>query len=284
LIKLRKKYGTIVDDVNRLLIDRARERKVVRGRKLRVDTTVVPSDIHYPTDAGQLADGVRVITRLARRVQAAGMMVGTTFRDRSRSIKKRILAITKVVKRRSGEKWDEVRAITGDIMDIARKTVRDAHRVLDQTRRSLKRAPERVSKQTLELAKKLNHFVGLTETVLKQADRVQRGERSMPHRMVSIFDPEARPIRKGKLNAPTEFGRKVLMQETEEGIISHYQVLDGNPADTALLTQAVDQHTRLFRSPPKEVAADRGFYSAEGEKALHERGVRRVSIPKTGRP
>src|SRR5690606_34842728 len=93
-----------------------------------------------------------------------------------------------------------------------------------------------------------------------------------------------RPIRKGKLNAPTEFGRKVLMQETEEGIISHYQVLDGNPADTALLTQAVDQHTRLFRSPPKEVAADRGFYSAEGEKALHERGVRRVSIPKTGRP
>ena len=80
LIKLRKKYGTIVHDVNRLLIDRARERKVVRGRKLRVDTTVVPSDIHYPTDAGQLADGVRVITRLARRIQAAGMVVGTTFR------------------------------------------------------------------------------------------------------------------------------------------------------------------------------------------------------------
>lgn len=283
LIKLRKKYGAVVDEVNRLVIDRARERRVVRGKKLRVDTTVVPSDIHYPTDAGQLADGVRLITRVARRIQQAGIAASAVFRDRSRSIKKRILAITKVVKRRTGEAWNDVRAITGEIIEIAKESVSDAHRVLATTREKLRRTPERVTEQILNQAKRLNHYVTLTEQIIKQAERVQQGERSIPGRIVSLFDPKARPIRKGKLNAPTEFGRKVMIQETEERVITHYRVLDGNPPDTGLLISAVDQHTQMFHEPPQEVAADRGFFSAEGEKALYERGVHRVSIPKPGR-
>ena len=105
----------------------------------------------------------------------------------------------------------------------------------------------------------------------------------MPRRIVSLFDTNARPIKRGKSRADTEFGRKVLIGETDHGIITTYQVLDENPSDTALLKPAVRGHRRLFRKRLKAVAGDRGFYSQPNEDWLKDNGIRRVSIPKRGK-
>ncbi|GEM_PF-2224718 len=104
LIKLTKKYGSeVVDQLNQLLLQKAREQKIIRGRKLRVDTTVVESNIHHPTDAGLLQDGIKIITRTVKKIKEAGAVVRTKFQDRCRSAKNRVLSTARVLKRRTGE-------------------------------------------------------------------------------------------------------------------------------------------------------------------------------------
>jgi hypothetical protein len=122
-----------------------------------------------------------------------------------------------------------------------------------------------------------------TVKVIEQTKRVLAGQLHLKERVVSIFDSKARPIRKGKIGADTEFGRKVLIGETDRGIITAYDVLEENPSDTDLLKRAVRGHRRLFRRRLKAVAADRGFYSRANEAWLKETGVKQVSIPVRGR-
>ena len=100
-----------------------------------------------------------------------------------------------------------------------------------------------------------------------------RGRLSIPRRVVSIFDTGARPIRWGKARADTEFGRKVLIGETDHGIITTHKVLEENPADATLLKTGVKGHRRLFRKRLKAIATDRGFYSQVNEEWLKESGV-----------
>ena len=110
-----------------------------------------------------------------------------------------------------------------------------------------------------------------------------KGRLSISRRVVSIFDTGARPIRRGKARAHTEFGRKVLIGETDHGIITTHEVLEENPADATLLKTGVRGHRRLFRKRLKAVATDRGFYSQANEGWLKEGGVEQVSIPVRGR-
>lgn len=255
LVKLTKRYGPgVVGELNRLLLDKAREEKLVRGRKLRVDTTVVEADIHYPTDASLLADGVRVITRYVNHLEKLG----------------------KVLRRRSHEVYQDVRAITGEIMELAKRVVASAKCVAAGTE-------EFLQNKAVRLRARLQEAIALTEKVLWQTQEVQRGNRNLPERLVSLFDPGARPIRKGKLKSPTEFGRKVLIQETEERIVSGYGVCEGNPSDCSLLKEALESHKSVFSRVPRAVATDRRFSTADNEDFLIKQGVRRVSLPRKGK-
>ncbi len=284
LIKLTKRYGPeIIDNLNAILIAKARDKKVIRGRKLRVDTTAVEADIHHPTDASLLSDGIRVITRTVKKLKESGVAVRTKFRDRRRSVKKRILSITKVVKRRTGEAYTEVRQITGEILNTAQQVVAEAKQVYKNAKQYVYRHKETVSQKIEQAVQSLEEVVELTEKIISQTTEVQKGKTKIPHRLVSLFDPEARPIVRGKLQAPTEFGYKVLLQETEEKMITGYQVLDGNPHDNTLLEDAVDHHIKTFARPPWAVATDRGFSSLKNEEALKERGVKRCSLPFKGK-
>lgn len=284
LIKLTKRYGLeAIDSLNAALIAKARDQKVIRGRKLRVDTTVVEADIHYPTDASLLSDGVKVITRTVKKLKEAGVAIRTKFQDRRRSVKKRLLSITKVVKRRSGEAYNEVRQITGEVLNAAQQVVAEAKQVIKNAKQNLYRHKDGLSQKAQQVVQSLVQAVALTEQVISQTIEVQQGKTRLPHRIVSIFDPEARPIKRGKLHAPAEFGYKVLLQETEEKMITGYRVLDGNPSDDTLLVGAVDHHIETFKRPPRAVATDRGFGSSKNEKALKERGVKRCSLPYKGK-
>jgi len=133
------------------------------------------------------------------------------------------------------------------------------------------------------LAEQLKGWIEVTERIVEQTEAVLKGHISLPHRMVSIFDTGARPIRRGKARADTEFGRKVLIGETDHGIITTHKVLKGNPADVNLLKTGVRGHRRLFRKRLKAVATDRGFYSQANERWLKKGGVKQISIPVRGK-
>lgn len=281
LIKLTKRFGNeLIEELNQTLIEKAIEQKIIRGRKLRVDTTVVESDIHYPTDASLLVDGVKVITRTVKKLKEVADSIPAQFRDRTRSIKKQLFSITKISRRRSGEAYQEVKQITGEIMATAAKVSREAWQVVKAAKDT---ASSQVTTQADRLITSLKQALDVTEQIISQTAEVLNGNQQSSNRIVSIFDPEARPIRKGKLKASTEFGYKVLLQETEEQVVTGYKVLEGNPSDDTLLQGAVNDHRKTFRRNPRNVATDRGLGSQKNEIALQAMGIKRCSLPRRGK-
>ncbi len=284
LSKLTKKFGSdTLDFLNECIIAKAKEEKYIKARKMRVDTTVMESNIHYPTDSELLRDGVRVITRVAKKISEASQGLVEGIRDRGRSVKKKVLEVVKLASRRTREKYEEVRRVTGEIADIASNVVKDARKVLKQVKEVGNQLKEESLGKINKLTDELKNYVSIVEKVIEQAREVNEGNLHIKDRIVSIFDPGARPIKKGKAHKPVEFGRKVLIAESEEGIITYYDVYEGNPSDESLLVEAVLRHGDGVGSIPNEVAADRGFYSRENEETLTEIGVKRVSIPKRGK-
>lgn len=194
LVKLTRRYGPeVVGELNRVLVAKARE------KKLRVDTTVVVADIHHPTDAGLLADGVRVITRVVEKIKRAGVSLKQRFTNRTRTVKKKMLALAKVLKRRSEEAKSEVREITRQMLKVVEEVVVRAKEVVEEAKEEAARASV---KGVLGLAAKLQSAIELTSRVINQTKEVEGGNVHLPQRVVSLFDPEARPMKRGKLKEP----------------------------------------------------------------------------------
>jgi IS5 family transposase len=279
LIKLSHKYGDdILRELNDALVLKLKERKVIRGKKLRVDTTVTEANIHFPTDTGLLADGVKVITRTVGKLKKLAGGATKGFHNHTRKVKKKCLALNKVLKHRVGRSDPALLKVKEKILEVAEEVVAEAREVQFQLG-TLVHKPFGVRR----LAEQLDGWLEATGKVIEQTRRVLDGQLHLKSRLVSIFDAKARPIRKGKLRTDTEFGRKVLIGETDHGIITTYQVLEENPPDTALLKPVVRGHRRLFRKRLRAVAGDRGFYSRENEAWLKGGGVRQVSIPVRGK-
>ena len=279
LIKLTHKYGEdSVRDLNDALVLKLKQRKVIRGRKLRLDTTVVEADIHYPTDTGLLADGVRVITRTVTKLKKVVGRAGSKFVNHTRKVKRTCLALSKVLKERVSRDNPQLLKAKEELIEIAEEVIGSGRRVKAQIEALSEKPPD-----AARLEKQLGKWLEITERIVGQTEAVLGGHLHIPHRVVSIFDTEARPIRRGKARADTEFGRKVLIGETDHGVITTYQVLKNNPSDTTLLKSGVRGHKRLFRKRLRAVATDRGFYSKEDEEWLREGGVKQVSIPVRGK-
>jgi len=279
LIKLTHKYGEdTVRALHDALVLKLKEGKVIRGRKLRIDTTVVESDIHHPTDTGLLHDGIRVITRVVSKLKKVVTGIGSRFVKHTRKAKKVYLGLMKVMKERTGKDKTALKNVQDQLVKITEEVIADG-RVVQSELELLREKPPLVNR----LKKQLGEWIEAAEKVVQQTQEVIKGKRHLPQRLVSLFDTGARPIKRGKLRTDTEFGRKVLLGETDHGIISTYQVLQDNPSDTALLKPVVRGHRRLFRKRLKAVAGDRGFYSQANEDWLEGSGVKRVSIPKRGK-
>jgi IS5 family transposase len=277
LIYARKRYGDkIVEDINAALIKQCEEKAILKTRKLRTDTTVVESDIHHPTDATLLQDGVRVITRTIQKIRKIASHAVQGFEDRTAEIKEKILSIAKVLRRRTRESWEEVDRITGSVIEVAESVVSKAQDVIEKLHDN--------GRTTVQQSKtKLSAAIGLAGKLLEQAKQVVSGNRIIADRIVSFFDPEARPIKKGKLAKGTEFGYKVRIDETESGFVTGYAVYEGNPSDDELLVPAVQAHIKQFGKAPQAVATDRGFSSKKNETAIAELGVKRASLPRKGK-
>ena len=263
-------------ELNEHLVRKACETGLLRARKLRVDTTVIEANLHHPTDASLIWDGVRTITRLVQKARSFLPASPVPFRNRTRSLKKRLLRITKVLRRRTGEAVREVRRITGEMAVIGEKAVQAATQVTEALLEHGDAAAERVARTLMRMTDR-------TRQVIEQARQVNAGNLHLPHRLVSVFDPEARPIRRGKAQQPTEFGYKVCLTESEEQLITGYAVYVGNPSDKDLLVPNVQEHIRRTGRVPKRTATDRGFWARDNERVLQSMGIQQVSLPYRGK-
>jgi IS5 family transposase len=279
LIKLTHKYGEeTVKTLNETLVLKLKESKVIRGKKLRIDTTVVESDIHYPTDTGLLDDGIGVITRVVIRLKKLVPGIGKQFVKHTRKSKQLYLCLVKVIKGRTGKDAKALDNTRHQLVKISEKVIADGQAL--QAELALHPGKSPLVKGFI---RRLGGWIEALEKVVGQTKEVIRGSRHLPRRLVSLFDIGARPIRKGKARRDTEFGRKVLIGETDHGIITTYKILAENPADVTLLRTGVKGHRRLFRRRLKVVAGDRGLYSQANEDWLQNNGVRQVSIPARGK-
>lgn len=278
LIKLTKKYGEdTLRELNEAIVLKLKEGKVIRGKKLRLDTTVTEANIHHPTDASLLADGIKVIGRTVAKLKKLGSKVSHKFVNHTRKAKKVCLGLAKVLRQRVNRDDPKVVKANEELVELAEE-------VLSQGAIQNQLAvPEDQASQIESLQEQLCGWLEATRTIVKQTRQVLAGNLHLPHRIVSLFDTGARPIRKGKIHIDTEFGRKVLIGETDHGIVTTYQVLEDNPPDATLFKLGVRGHRRLFRKQLRAVATDRGFYSGQNIAWLRTSKVKQIAIPVRGK-
>ncbi len=271
----------VIEKIHQRVIEIARENKVVEGRRMRVDTTVVETNIHYPTDSSLLGDGVRVLTRGMKRITAIAGQVGAKLRDRSRSVKFRILEIGRAARSKGGTGKEKLQKGYRKLLEATTRVVGQAKRFSREIAAGVKRSSDVLKQATLEgLQKELDAMGPLVTQVMRQARaRVFGGDTHQAGKIVSIFEQTTEIIRKGKASKPTEFGKMVKIQEAENQIITEYKVYETRPSDSALLIGAIESHEEKLGRLPHLVAADAGFFSAANEAAAHEKGVKRVCIP-----
>lgn len=266
----------VIEELHKRVVALAQERGVIRGRKLRVDTTVVETNIHYPTDSSLLGDGTRALTRTMKKIEAKSGGLKRKVRDRMRSIRKRVVAIA-LSTRLLGEKGEERRKRQyQELLSLTRKVMNHARRVLEE----VDQRPRRQRRPLQGLRESLKTMLGRVGQVVKQTKiRIFGGVTKSQQKLVSVFEAHTEIIRKGKASKPTEFGNLVKIQEAENQIVTHFEVFAQRPPDSTLLLPSVQVHRQRLGRIPEWVAGDAAFYSCQTEKALHGLGVRRISVP-----
>lgn len=283
ILKIARALGPdVIEDLHRRVVDVAKRAGVTHGRRFRIDTTVVETNVHYPTDSSLLQDGVRVLTRAMRRASAALGDVRGRVRDRRRSVGRRVLIISRQA--RSLETREALVRSYRRLMATTRAVMREAQTMVRRISQRLRTAPAATVSTLTGARDQLQAMQPLVTRILDQTRaRLLGGDIHVPDKVLSVFEPHTEAIRKGKIAKPTEFGKLVTIQESEHQIITAYQVHDRRPPDTTLWTPALDRHIAMFDRPPDIAAGDRGFASAANEDAANARGVRRVILPRPGR-
>jgi len=286
LMKTTTRCGSsAVDGLNEALLAKAQAAKVLKTNRVRADTTVVPANVAYPTDSGLMAKGVAKMAKSIEKLKGAGLASRTRSRDRTRMVRARARSIGANLRRRSGEAKDEVMAINADMVRIAQVAVDEARHVAANALRALARLGDAAPRRLCSIAGDLEITARRVAQIAEQTEKRLGGE--VPDgatRLVSLHDPDARPIRKGRLGKPVEFGYKAQVVDNEDGVVLDHNVEVGNPADAPMLVPAIERVARRVRRMPTAVTADRGY----GENAVGEQlsalGVRTVVLPTKGKP
>jgi IS5 family transposase len=257
---------------------------VTRGRKLRVDTTAVETNIHFPTDSGLLGDGVRVVSRLLRRARAtlgeAASGLGEAFRSRVRAVRRLAQQLHRIARRKGDEGREALKAAYGRLIAATKRTAAQGRRVLE----ALRQRPDEPAAR--RLVARLEEVLPRLKRGIRQAERrVLKGE-SVPaaEKLLSLFEPHTQVIPRFKAGQAVEFGRKLRLDEVEGGLISGYAILDqGGGQDQPYLADSLANHRRQFGRAPDLLAGDRGLASAENERLAKQAGVKQVALPHVGK-
>jgi len=305
-MKLTTRCGSVaVDGLNEALMAKAVEAKLVRCNRIRVDTTVLPSNVAYPTDSGLLAKAVNRIAAAGRRIRAAGGATRTKVRDRSRAAGRRAHDLNAKLRTRNAAAKEEALAVVrrknAELADLAETAAGEAERLLANAKRAVRKARADAAKlkaaggcdavagrrrgRLVRAVDDLSELLDATRKIVEQTrDRLAGSMPEGTTRQVSLHDPDARPIAKGRLGKPVEFGHKAQVCDNEDGIVLDHDVLPGNPADAPRLAPSVERVIKRTGRKPRTVTADRGYGEAGVEHDLNDLGIRNVVIPRKGRP
>lgn len=265
--------------VNDLVVKAAVDLGLEDGTKLRVDTTVVQTDIHYPTDSTLLWDAVRVLSRLLGRL---GKLRGRRiegFRNRTRAARRRMQALQRMsARQRLGQqivKYRELIGITEEVVACARSALEN---------RAMRGKGSFWDLAITGLLDEIGHYCGLADRVIDQARRRVLDGEQVPNaeKIYSVFEPHTDLIKRGKVRAPVEFGHKVLLAESARGLVTQYQVLNGNPPDEQHVGRSLERHKKAFGRAPELYGADRGFFSERNLTLCKHSGVKVACIPQSG--
>jgi IS5 family transposase len=271
-----------LEQFNQRLTQLATQLKVTHGRKLRTDGTVVESNIHPPSDSSLLADSVRVLGRtLSRAKQILGKQAElgqAVFRNRMCSVRRLARQVGEAMRRRGDQAKEEGKTAYRKLIQATEATIGQAQQVLPALQ-------EQVTRQAKKLARTLETFIPRAQQVVTQTIRRVLHQEQVPARekIVSIFEAHSHIIQRNKAHKPTEFGHKVWLDEVDGGIVTRWDVLDGNPNDDRQWLPSLDHHIERFGKAPRQASADRGVHSSYNEYQAHQRGVQRVILPKPGR-
>ena len=241
---------------------------------MRVDTTVVETNIHYPTDSSLLGDGVRVLIRTMKKVTTIAGKAGAKLRDRSRTVKLRVLDIARAARAKGAQSQEKLKLAYGKLLNSTSRVVGQAKRFSKEIAEGVKRSTDILQQLALEgLRHETDAMAPRVKQVMKQTrDRIFRGNTRVEGKILSLFEPTTEVIRKGKAAKPNEFGKMVKLQEAENQIVIDYEVYDRRPIDSDLLIAAIETHQARLGRTPRLVAADAAFYSIKNETAAKEKG------------
>src|SRR5436190_4173096 len=282
ILKIARALGPeVIEQLHRQVVEVAKRAGVTHGRRFRVDTTVVETNVHYPTDSTLLRDGVRVLTRTMQRASTALGDRGEWVRNRLRSVNRRVLIIG--YEARSPKTRDAMVKSYRTLMATTRAVLRETATMIRRLGRRVRNARPPVHSMLQRAHDRLRDIRPVVQRVVDQTRaRLLGGDTHVTDKVLSVFEPHTETIRKGKIAKPNEFGKLVTIQESEHQIITAYEVHTKRPADVTLWTPALDCHQATFGGAPDLAAADGAFSSARNEQAATDRGVRRVVLPRRG--
>ena len=267
------------------VVQLARSLKVTRGRKLRVDTTAVETNIHFPTDSGLLGDGARVVSRLLRRAKAvlgeAASGLGEAFRGRARTVRTIAQQLHRLARRKGEQGRAAMKAAYGRLIAAVKRTAAQGKRVLEAIR---ERAD---SAKATRLAERLGEILPRLKQGIRQAERRALKDDPVPadEEVLSLFEPHTQVVPRFKAGKSVGFGRKIRLDEVEGGLITGYAILEqAGGQDRPYLADVLANHKDQFGRAPDLLAADRGLASAANERLAKEAGVRQVALPHVGKP
>jgi IS5 family transposase len=271
----------VIEQIHDRIVKIARDKGVADGRRMRVDTTVVETNIHYPTDSSLLGDGVRVLTRTMKKITKIAGKAGAKLRDRSRGVKLRVLDIARAARSKAKQSQEKLKRAYSQLLNSTSRVVGQAKRFSTEVAMGVKRSTDVLQQLALEnLRCQIDAMVPLIRQVMKQTRaRILRGDTRADGKILSLFEPATEVIRKGKAGKPNEFGTMVKLQEAENQIVTGYEVYAQRPNDVDLLIGAIETHQARLGRTPRLVAADAAFYSAKNEAEAKAKGVKRVCIP-----
>jgi len=271
---------TTMQAVNQAVVQAAVQLGLEDGKRLRVDTTVVETNIHFPTDATLLWDTVRTVTRLIEDLHEILPTAVQGFIKRTRSARRRMQELERMT---AQERHTQQEPKYRDLLRITEQVLANARQVVEKAS-SIQGIDVLAAAMVEHLRQQITAYCNLGDQVIDQTRRrVIQGEQvPAEEKVYSIFESHTDLIKRGKVRKPLEFGHKVFLAESAQGLITDYQVLDGNPADTTQVRASLERHQQIFHYAPDLYAGDRGFYSAENLDECQKAGVSQVSIPQRG--
>jgi transposase, IS5 family len=270
--------------LNDRVVSLASQARVIHGRKLRVDATCVQTMIHHPTDSGLLVDSVRVLSRFVHRakplIQDKITGAKDVCRNRLRSARKVAGQLHRLL-RRTGEQQEaheeQQKTLYQQLIHTTEQVVKQAEQVQQNLSQQAEPTAQRLVEQVQQVLPLIKRVIAQTRSRVLEGTKVAASDK-----VLSLFEPDTRVIPRHKGGASVEFGRQVMLDEVEGGIITRYQILE-HPDEHGQGLQALSHHQQLFGHPPRLLAGDRGVHSADTEVKALTAGVQVVAIPAVGK-